>query len=277
MKTVETHPIQDSQALLVGWLHPYYEEMAHRKKRPCAVICPGGAYKYCSDREADPIAEAYFAKGFQVFILYYSTTGRELERPATGLRPLGELSESVVHIRENSALYGVDPEKIAVIGFSAGAHLAGSLGVHWNSEKLREFYPSEPGKNRPDAMVLSYPVISARPEAHPEWHDSFSALLGPDCTPEEEAFFSLEEQVNEETVPAFCWHTMDDDCVCVANTMRFVKSLYEHGIPAECHLFEHGHHGLSMCTEEVGDDYPHVAHWFEMSCEWLNTRFHWNP
>ena len=182
MKTVEIHPIQDSQALLVGWLHPYYEEMAHRKKRPCAVICPGGAYKYCSDREADPIAEAYFAKGFQVFILYYSTTGRELERPATGLRPLGELSESVVHIRENSALYGVDPEKIAVIGFSAGAHLAGSLGVHWNSEKLREFYPSEPGKNRPDAMVLSYPVISARPEAHPEWHDSFSALLGPDRT-----------------------------------------------------------------------------------------------
>ena len=207
MKTVEIHPIQESQALLVGWLHPYYEEMAHRKKRPCAVICPGGAYKYCSDREADPIAEAYFAKGFQVFILYYSTTGRELERPATGLRPLGELSESVVHIRENSALYGVDPEKIAVIGFSAGAHLAGSLGVHWNSEKLREFYPSEPGKNRPNAMVLSYPVISARPEAHPEWHDSFSALLGPDRTPEEEAFFSLEEQVNEETVPAFCWHT----------------------------------------------------------------------
>lgn len=96
MKTVEIHPIQESQALLVGWLHPYYEEMAHRKKRPCAVICPGGAYKYCSDREADPIAEAYFAKGFQVFILYYSTTGRELERPATGLRPLGELSESVV-------------------------------------------------------------------------------------------------------------------------------------------------------------------------------------
>lgn len=85
MKTVEIHPIQDSQALLVGWLHPYYEEMAHRKKRPCAVICPGGAYKYCSDREADPIAEAYFAKGFQVFILYYSTTGRELERP--GHRP----------------------------------------------------------------------------------------------------------------------------------------------------------------------------------------------
>ena len=69
--------------------------------------------------------------------------------------------------------------------------------------------------------------------------------------------------------------TMDDDCVCVTNTMRFVKSLYEHGVPAECHLFEHGHHGLSMCTQEVGDDYPHVAHWFELSCEWLCTRFDW--
>lgn len=57
--------------------------------------------------------------------------------------------------------------------------------------------------------------------------------------------------------------------------MRFVKSLYEHGVPAECHLFEHGHHGLSMCTQEVGDDYPHVAHWFELSCEWLCTRFDW--
>ena len=275
MKTVSIYPLQDSGTLLTGYLHPYFEEMPHRKTRPCVVICPGGAYKYCSDREADPIAEAYFAKGFQVFVLYYSTTGKEMERTATGFTPLCELSASVVHIREHAEEYGVDPAKIAVCGFSAGGHLAASLGVHWNSEKLRALCPAEGRQNRPDAMILSYPVISAQKEVHPEWHDSFSALLGPERTEEEEAYFSLENQVDEDTVPAFCWHTMDDDCVCVTNTMRFVKSLYEHGVPAECHLFEYGHHGLSMCTQEVGDDYPHVAHWFELSCEWLCTRFDW--
>lgn len=96
MKTISIYPLQDSGTLLTGYLHPYFEEMPHRKTRPCVVICPGGAYKYCSDREADPIAEAYFAKGFQVFVLYYSTTGKEMERPATGFTPLCELSASVV-------------------------------------------------------------------------------------------------------------------------------------------------------------------------------------
>ena len=117
MKTVSIYPLQDSGTLLTGYLHPYFEEMPHRKTRPCVVICPGGAYKYCSDREADPIAEAYFAKGFQVFVLYYSTTGKEMERPATGFTPLCELSASVVHIREHAEEYGVDPAKIAVCGF----------------------------------------------------------------------------------------------------------------------------------------------------------------
>ena len=146
MKTVSIYPLQDSGTLLTGYLHPYFEEMPHRKTRPCVVICPGGAYKYCSDREADPIAEAYFAKGFQVFVLYYSTTGKEMERPATGFTPLCELSASVVHIREHAEEYGVDPAKIAVCGFSAGGHLAASLGVHWNSEKLRALCPVEDGR-----------------------------------------------------------------------------------------------------------------------------------
>ena len=119
MKTISIYPLQDSGTLLTGYLHPYFEEMPHRKSRPCVVICPGGAYKYCSDREADPIAEAYFAKGFQVFVLYYSTTGKEMERPATGFTPLCELSASVVHIREHEEEDRVDPAKIAVCGFSA--------------------------------------------------------------------------------------------------------------------------------------------------------------
>ena len=142
MKTVSIRPLQESRALLAGYLHPYSEEMPHRKERPCVVVCPGGAYKFCSDREADPIAEAYFAKGFQVFVLCYSTTGREKEYPATGFTPLCELSASVVHIREHAAAYGVDPEKIAVCGFSAGGHLAASLGVHWNNDRLRALYPA---------------------------------------------------------------------------------------------------------------------------------------
>lgn len=157
MKTVEIHPIQDSQALLVGWLHPYYEEMAHRKKRPCAVICPGGAYKYCSDREADPIAEAYFAKGFQVFILYYSTTGRELERPATGLRPLGELSESVVHIRENSALYGVDPEKSQSSAFPQGPIWRGAWASTGIVKNCGNFILQSLGKTAPTPWSSAIP------------------------------------------------------------------------------------------------------------------------
>ena len=129
---------------------------------------------------------------------------------------------------------GVDPAKIAVCGFSAGGHLAASLGVHWNSEKLRALCPVEGRQNRPDAMILSYPVISAQKEVHPEWHDSFSALLGPERhRRRKKPIFHWKTRWTKNTVPAFCWHTMDDDCVCVTNTMRFVKSLYEHGVPAD--------------------------------------------
>ena len=113
------------------------------------IFCPGGGYEILSDREKDPPALEFFSRGYNVFILTYS-----LKERACGLHPLKELSAAVMTVREKAAVYHIDPKCVAVAGFSAGGHLAASLGVRWNSPELRAEMDTKNGLNRPDAMIL---------------------------------------------------------------------------------------------------------------------------
>lgn len=264
MKRIELSPNPGSGARLVGYLHDKEEqEMPNRLKRPCVVVCPGGGYEFCSAREADPVAFAFFARGYNAFLLYYSV-GKE----AGGLRPLVELSRSVMKIRENSGEWGIFPEKIAVCGFSAGGHLAASLGTLWNSPALKEKLGGAEGNNRPDALILGYSVISAGEFAH---RSSLEWVSGDSVKYRE--LLSLEKQVTPETPPAFLWHTADDDCVPVENTLLFAAALQRNHVPFECHIYPHGNHGSSMCNAEVNSRSPHLATWFPLCAEWLGELF----
>lgn len=162
MEFVKFQPLPGSSAQVEGYLHlPSGDAQNRREAFPAVVVCPGGGYESISAHEADPVALDFLAHGCQAFVLTYSI-GEE----AKDFRPLKELSETVRRIRENAAQWRVDPEKIAVCGFSAGGHLAASLGTLWNDPEFLKHYDSHDGQNRPNAMILGYPVITADEFAH---------------------------------------------------------------------------------------------------------------
>lgn len=266
MKIVPFSPNPESGAKVVGYLHDVCAaEMPNRTRRPCVVIFPGGGYVFLSARESDPPAAAFFAKGYQVFLLDYS-----IGEQATDFRPLIDASLTLMKIRENAAEWGILPDRIAVLGFSAGGHAAAGLGTLWDSPALKKRIDTKGGRNRPDAMVLCYPVITMGELTHPGSRD---ALLGKNPTEEMIRLFSLENQVGPGTPPAFLWHTVEDRSVPVENTLMFAAALRRNRIPFECHLYPKGAHGLSMCNAEVHTENPHCATWFPLCAEWLGELF----
>lgn len=260
MKRVD-RKIGEKGASAVGYLHERTTEMPHRERRPCVVVCPGGGYSFVSDRENEPVAAALFAAGYQVFVLTYS-----VGEDASGFQPLSELAALVAHVRQESDAYRVAPDCIAVMGFSAGGHLAASLGVLWNHEMVRAKVDTQ--NSRPDAMVLCYPVITAGPHAH---HGSLENVSGGDASLM--ALFSLENQVTADAPPTFLWHTQEDAGVPVENALLLATALRAQGVPFEAHIFERGAHGLSLCNAEVGTPNAHNAIWLPLCLEWLGMRF----
>lgn len=238
-------------------------EMKERKI-PAVVICPGGGYGMVSDREADPVAKEYFAAGYHVFILTYSVGHR-----AKNFEPLCQLAATVAHIRKYAEQFVVDKEKIAVCGFSAGAHLAGSLGTLYNEEKFLQIW-KRTENIRPNAMILCYPVIVADEYAH---KGSIKNVSGAEVGTEEYQWFSLDDHVDESTPPTFLWHTAEDTVVPVQNSLRMANALSLAKVPVELHVFPEGCHGMSTCTREVGKEDKYVARWMEWSKAWLSKVF----
>jgi acetyl esterase/lipase len=234
------------------------------KERGAVLICPGGGYRVNSERETEQIAMQFNAAGFHAFIVYYSCA------PRRHPEPLLEVSRAMCIIRENAEEWKVNKDKIAVCGFSAGGHLAASLGVHFDKPYLFENLGITKGLNKPNALILSYPVISSGEFAH---RDSFTNLLGADADSNLLHEMSLEHQINEKTPPTFIWHTFDDEVVPVENTLLFVQGLRKKNIPFELHIYPHGEHGLSLATEETNVSNPHVATWMELCIEWLKNLF----
>jgi len=229
--------------------------------RPGVIICPGGAYLFTSDREAEPVASCFFAMGFQCFVLRYTVKGA-IPFPAPQL----ELAEAVATVRRHADEWHVDTGKIAVCGFSAGGHLAASLGVFWN----RDFIQEPLGLTtecRPDALILGYPVITSGRFTHKL---SMQNLLGSryeECID----LVSLEKRVSSDTPPAFLWHTWDDANVSVENTLLFASALRSAGVPAEIHIFPHGPHGLSLATRESGLVQEECKSWPYWAARWLRN------
>lgn len=215
------------------------DEMSNMKVKPGILIFPGGAYKFCSDREAEPVALRYAALGFNAFVLRYS-----LNENAAFPTPLNDAQEAYDLIVSKSDEWHTDAKRIAVCGFSAGGHLAAALGTM--------------GNPKPFACVLGYPCIL----------DSTSDILAKPVP-------SLEKYVSEQTPPCFIFAASDDETVPVENSLKFSLSLTENDVPFEMHIFRSGGHGFScaddvtVSNEESRAKCREAEYWVNRSAKWL--------
>ena len=255
-------------ATLTTYLHTTLKK--NETLRSAIIVCPGGGYHGLADHEGEPIALHYMNAGMNAFVLRYSVGDG-----AKNYAPVIDAALAVKHVRDHAEEYGIDSEKIYIGGFSAGGHLAASCGILWNSRPIREALGIDEGKaaegvNRPNGLVLSYPVITGMEYRHA---GSFRYLTGKqDPTDEDRKPFSLEYWVDSTTPPVFIWHTFDDSVVPVRNTLLLLDALVTHGVPFESHIYPRGTHGLGFANQETTKNEkcdPHIETWANLSLGWM--------
>lgn len=223
---------------ITAYLHT--DDQAH----PAMLVVPGGGYAMVSPTEGEIVAKKFYHAGYQAFVLTYTTNMFRLK--ALEKQPLKDVSRAVCHIRKHADELRIKDGLVVCCGFSAGAHVVGSLAVHYHDEDLKHA-PYGQISNRPDAILLCYPVITTGAKAH---RDSFELLLGPDPSEEQLTWASLEKQVTPDTPPAFLWQTLTDELVPVDNSILYAKACRENSVPCELHLFMSGAHGMSLADED---------------------------
>ncbi len=254
--TLTTYILDNIENEGTGWL-----------KRPAVIVCPGGGYGNVSPREAEPIALRYTAVGYHAFVLDYSVA--PLGWPA----PCCELAKAIAYVRSIADEYHIDSEKIIVCGFSAGGHLAGSAGIHYDNEAVKKFAGVDGVSNKPDGMILCYPVITDDEEKmHRGTFNNFVKDRN-----DAKKLFGLEHYVTEDTPKAFIWHTFMDTGVPPENSMKFASAMMEHKVACELHIFPRGGHGLSLANKQVCISpefiYPEIQPWVDMSITWIENSF----
>lgn len=254
----------ETQAFLSTYVMDNSPEIDTERKRPAVIICPGGGYEMTSDREAEAIAIKMLSYGFQAFVLRYSVA------PAKYPTALIELARSVALVRANSDKWHVNPEKIIVAGFSAGGHLAASLGVFWEDDVIKEHLVGTKEDWQPNGLLLAYPVITSGDFTH---EGSINNLLDNPAQVTREKL-SLEKQITSNTPKTFLWHTVEDDCVPVENSLLFVQGLQKNKVPFELHIFPNGGHGLALATKETESTYGNgvqdaCAQWIDLFALWV--------
>lgn len=238
-------------------LTPY---LAPRDKATGAaiVVCPGGGYQHLADHEGGPVAEWLNSVGVTAFVLKYRL-GPTYHHPAE----LHDAARAIRTVRARAKEWGIDPQRIGILGFSAGGHLAATAGTHFTAGQADAVDPIERVSSRPDLMILIYPVITMRDWTH---GGSKLNLLGKDPPADLVALLSNEEQVTKETPPTFLVHTMTDTTVPVENSMMFATALRKAGVPFEFHLYERGPHGFGLAPKD-----PILSSWPGRCADWLRV------
>ncbi|MFD1956198.1 alpha/beta hydrolase [Paenibacillus thailandensis] len=252
----EGHPNGESLNGEKATVTPYL--LQADKPLSAVIVFPGGGYGMRAEHEGKPIAEWLNRIGIQAFVLDYRVA------PHKHPVPMNDAKRAVRLVRSRAAEFGVDPGRVGILGFSAGGHLASTVGTHHDPGDAESADPLERFSSRPDLMVLCYPVITLGEYRH---DGSRVNLLGEDAPEELVELLSNEKQVAADTPPAFLWHTADDGAVPVENSLMFAAALSRNRVPHELHVYESGRHGLGLAEAE-----PETSTW-PMLCErWLRRR-----
>lgn len=257
-------------AELITYAPGCFPELGSSRLRAAIIICPGGGYQFLSDREAEPVALRFAGLGFATFVLKYHVAPQ-----ARWPIPQRQLLSAIAYVRGRWDYFHIDPHAVIVMGFSAGGHLAGCASLLWNKQELYKPLHRRPSVFRPDGAILCYPVITSGPAAH---QGSLENLTG-DRREELHELVSLEKQVPKQAPPFFLWHTADDTCVPVENSLLLDQALRAKGVPSELHIYPSGNHGQSLADYTVyapGEDWrasPTCAVWVNHCAAWLYRNF----
>lgn len=229
--------------------------------RPSILLCPGGGYGMVSEREWEPIALHLLPMGYNVFVLRYST---KCPFP-TQLR---EVAAAMEVIHANAAQWNTDKDRIAIMGFSAGGHLACHYSNSFDCPEVRELFPDSKAVQ---AAVLCYPVISAAPEHR---HiGSIRNLSGhEEPTAEDVEKYSLHLKVTNRTPPTFLWHTRTDKLVPIMNSLLYAQALAENDVPFAMHIYPSGVHGLATVDNQTNGALDPKS---QLAADWFRQLFRW--
>jgi acetyl esterase/lipase len=223
--------------------YQYFRVANDNQKRPCVIICPGGGYTIlAAGHEGTDVAKYFNSIGVNAIVLKYRIPN-DANQIDKSIAPLQDAQQAILLARTNAGNWGIDKNKIGIMGFSAGGHLASSLATHYNDIKIEN--PTKVSL-RPDFQILIYPVISFGPEGHEGSRINLIGNANDEKTKKAIDYFSSEKQITKDAPIAFLVHSKDDDVVPVANAIHYYDNLIAHKVPAELYLYEKGAHGYGM-------------------------------
>ena len=222
------------------------------------VVCPGGGYSMRAAHEGDTMGEWFNSIGITAFVLEYRVA--PYKHPAE----ISDVQRAIRYVRHNAEKYGIDKDKIAVMGFSAGGHLAATASVHYDKKMYEPTDDIDTESAKPNASILCYPVIDMGEYRH---DGSKCNLIGDRPTADMTEFMSAHLQINTETPEAFLWHTSSDNGVHVMNSLLYAQGLAKNCINYEMHIYPLGEHGLGLAP-----DVPYVSRWAEDLERWLTYK-----
>lgn len=293
---------QHNTATLTTYLINEDNELAAQGARSGVLILPGGGYFNCSDREGEPVALYFASLGYHAFVLKYSTYDSgwntkgfpDLDRPIrlnpriAHPAPVREVGLSMKILSEHAKEWHLDMSKIAICGFSAGAHNAAMYGVYWNEPLITDYVGVPAEQIRPAAILLGYTISdclfmkndlkTAPPDIRKFFEASGQSFLGKrKFTNAELRDISPALLADEHFPPTFLWATAKDNLVSVQHTLLMAKALADHKVPFEVHIYEDGDHGLSLATQATAASQNmlnrRASGWTKEAAQWLEKRF----
>lgn len=253
-----------TKATLTGFIKDP-DENAHKINLPALIFVPGGSYTHIPEQQAESVALAFSAAGYQTFILRYSFTG---EKSPLLPAPIIELALSFKLVHNNAQEWAVDSSKIAAMGFSVGGHIVSLFNDYWDSAWLNQTAHTNSELIKPAAIILGYPVINFTSGFPADKQKILSWTNDRDQ-------MAADLNVSDTNVSTFLWVTEDDPLVPSTNALSYINALAKHHISYEYHVFAHGTHGLALADERTAwnaeSNNAHVAHWFTLANEWLTS------
>lgn len=249
-----------------AYIDAYIADPTKNFTRKAILVIPGGGYGVvCSDREGEPIAQAFMPYGYNAFVLNYYT-GRKKPFPIQ----LVQTAKAIKHIKDNAENYGIDPNELFVVGFSAGGHLAASAGILWNIPEIYAEVEMPYGYNKPKGVMLVYPVIG-------DHKGCFQNLWATkEITEEMIDTVSVDKHVDKDSAPAFIMHTSNDEIVDVRNSLSLASAYKAAELQFELHVFPDAPHGAALGNKITSYGKPKyensaIAEWVRMAAFWADN------